>query len=691
MLSSVVILSVYACGGDDESKPPGGTPDASAGTGGSGRGGSAGTSATGGSSGAASGGASGNAGSGGGSGSAGEDAAAGSGGASGGTAGASGTGGTADAAGGSGGSAGDAGTRTSVRLTIPTFSEKNGLVSEASGNSDTWLKFFYTGGIGGLADTSNAQVDVYLYGNDGQPLSSATGGAVCNPCSYTVSAASRAAELRIEDKIDAAGGFASASATSTGFGVIVIDSVNPDAVAVLGHKETSLSTTVGDVVQEPLQIVSMQAPASRYVTAAMQQQSATGPVALSSRFHFANVGGLAGAPAIAPATVKLQLFGADGLPLQGSGGPVCGAGCEATLDGTARTHTFDMTSLLASAGAPSAARIFTVIDVTGASGSVAGIAEVQSVPPGPPGATTTPLPLERLRAASITEPMYLVQPHLTNFGLPALETTSFAGVAGIPGDTGSIEYYLYDAKTNAPLLSPTAVEICNPCTASLDQGVKSSDLGALTTFTTSKGGLPRPGSADIYSITKVTGSAAAVTFQNANQVLIPGFMTYAITPSFDRAQTITSAQARRTFVLPHVLEVAGLTTDVEFTFDTVVNIVYTGGQAGSTGGGGATVNVYLFNATGGVMTGTDGQQVCNPCGMNFGSTERKKTFSLVERLDPHGGAPALKTGYAVLTVSGADPGGVSLQGFVVNQTDARFDLSVFGFSPFPIAAAASTN
>ena len=50
----------------------------------------------------------------------------------------------------------------------------------------------------------------------------------------------------------------------------------------------------------------------------------------------------------------------------------------------------------------------------------------------------------------------------------------------------------------------------------------------------------------------------------------------------------------------------------------------------------------------------------------------------------------VKLGFGVIVVSGTDPDGVSLQGFVANATSNPMDLSVFGFEPQPLKAAAQT-
>jgi hypothetical protein len=71
--------------------------------------------------------------------------------------------------------------------------------------------------------------------------------------------------------------------------------------------------------------------------------------------------------------------------------------------------------------------------------------------------------------------------------------------------------------------------------------------------------------------------------------------------------------------------------------------------------------------------------------------ERRANLRLDDLIRGNGTFPKpVKLGFGVIVVNGADPAGVNLQGFVVNAHTGPFDLSVFGFEPQPLTAAANS-
>jgi hypothetical protein len=146
--------------------------------------------------------------------------------------------------------------------------------------------------------------------------------------------------------------------------------------------------------------------------------------------------------------------------------------------------------------------------------------------------------------------------------------------------------------------------------------------------------------------------------------------------------------SRKTYVIPHVLETKGRVSLDPNTMNTTIYATYVGGRNGVYDGGGATVELYLYDDSGKLMAGTGGADVCAPCTFQLSSTTPKVTISVQDAID---GANAwngstVRTGFGVIVVSG-DADGVNLQGFVVNSHTSAFDLSVFGFEPQPLAAA----
>jgi len=152
----------------------------------------------------------------------------------------------------------------------------------------------------------------------------------------------------------------------------------------------------------------------------------------------------------------------------------------------------------------------------------------------------------------------------------------------------------------------------------------------------------------------------------------------------------TAAVQAKTFVIPHVLEQSGKISNTQFTFDTTMFITYSGGIGDTLNGGGANVDLFLFDeATGSPMRSASGEEVCNPCSISVGASNRKVSVSIEDLITAKGGFDHdSKTGFGVVVVGGADPDGVSVQGFVVNSHTSAFDLSVFGFDPVPLPAAA---
>jgi hypothetical protein len=94
------------------------------------------------------------------------------------------------------------------------------------------------------------------------------------------------------------------------------------------------------------------------------------------------------------------------------------------------------------------------------------------------------------------------------------------------------------------------------------------------------------------------------------------------------------------------------------------------------------------------MLGSNGLAVCNPCTFAIGTnnstgTPRKLSIRIDDLIVNQGGFDtAVKLGFGVIVVGGADPNNVNLQGFVVNSHNGPFDLSVFGFEPQPLGATA---
>lgn len=137
--------------------------------------------------------------------------------------------------------------------------------------------------------------------------------------------------------------------------------------------------------------------------------------------------------------------------------------------------------------------------------------------------------------------------------------------------------------------------------------------------------------------------------------------------------------ARRTWVIPHVLERAGRITTTPNSFDTELHMVNLDRAA--------VVEISVFESNGEPLRSRTGQAVCNPCTVTFAAAP-KQVFSLEERIEAAGGfARSVVTGYAVITSRGSTE--VAMQGFVINSHTGPFDLSVFGFTPEEVRSTAA--
>lgn len=102
---------------------------------------------------------------------------------------------------------------------------------------DSEIHIAYVGGQAGLGGGGGATVDLYLLGDDGGVLTSATGADVCNPCQFVMGsegaagAAPRKRSIRIDDLIAGAGGFAQPEICGH---AVLVTTGDADHVSMLG-------------------------------------------------------------------------------------------------------------------------------------------------------------------------------------------------------------------------------------------------------------------------------------------------------------------------------------------------------------------------------------------------------------------------------------------------------------------------
>lgn len=261
-------------------------------------------------------------------------------------------------------------------------------------------------------------------------------------------------------------------------------------------------------------------------------------------------------------------------------------------------------------------------------------------------------------------------------------------------DQGSVtvDLYLYENGTGE-LMRGIGGNACGPCTFNLDAKHRKQTIVLDDLITQNGGGFDKA--------IKIGFAVVVVSGPNEDAVNVQAIGVNSHTNAGDVSSFDLTVQEvgpdpgtpspKRTYVVPHILETSGSINTTTFTFDTFVYAVYTPGLPGTRPGSGASVEVFLYDEDSGEpMIGGNGTPVCNPCTFRLSSQSRKQTISLENLITESGGFGGSKTkqGFAVISVGGEDPSGVSLYGFVVNSHTGPFDFSVFGFEPQPIAAEA---
>lgn len=193
--------------------------------------------------------------------------------------------------------------------------------------TDVEILLTYTAGLAGMPSEAGTTTRLYLYDDEGEPLTSGTGQVVCAPCVFASGgAAPRRMTISVDDLILARGGFSSGNQAQAGF--VVLD-IFDDADHLTA--EVSIRTTTGASGQP--RVVAMQ---PRDVLEDCYQAGDAPKLFVLSKldgvtdwnvgdwaiFNGTYLGGIGNVPAGAGATLEVYLFDEDGSP---SGGqtPVC--------------------------------------------------------------------------------------------------------------------------------------------------------------------------------------------------------------------------------------------------------------------------------------------------------------------------------------------------------------------------------
>jgi len=586
---------------------------------------------------------------------------------------------------------------------LPHVLEKSGTINNTQFTFDTDMYALYGAGLADTMSGGGATVDLYLFDESERRLSNA-GVDVCGPCTLELTAAKRKQSIRLDDFVQ---GF---EGVKLGYGILVVGGADPDAINLQGFVVNShtgpfdlsfhgMAPTDGDGGG------GNEGAERTFVLPHVIEKSGR---ITNSQFTFDTTifmtytGGFEDGSRPPGATVDLYLYSEDSSLLVGAGGsPVCGP-CTYQLGSENRRESLQVEELIEQAGGfgpLGLERGYGIVKVGGGDPdavSVSGFVVNSHAEPG----TLSYLDLSQDELGPDdpgSSKRTFVIPHVLEksgsinnaFSFDTVfEVTYAGGGSGLPGDGAAVEISLFD-DTGSPLVGAGGTAVCDPCAFPLGAG-KGRLRVTMDQLIEAAGG---------FETEVETGFAVVAVTGDADQVSVQGFVVNShaspLELSFlnlDGTETDDDGDPdpRRTFVLPHMLEKSGRITDTQFTFDTTIFATYTGGLAGGGGGGGATLDLYLYDdATGSPMTGGDGTVVCNPCNFELGSSAKKLSIRIDDLITAKGAFDqAIKLGYGVIVVGGADPGNVALQGFVVNSHTSAFDLS-FASTPVQLLSAAS--
>jgi hypothetical protein len=120
------------------------------------------------------------------------------------------------------------------RFVVPLILAAGNAANGVQITFDTTIFMTYTPGLARIPQGPGATVDVYLFDDSAvNPLRSANGHAVCQPCTFPLGPASRSQSIRIDDLITASGAFD--AGVKLGFAVIVVGGSDPDGVNLRGR------------------------------------------------------------------------------------------------------------------------------------------------------------------------------------------------------------------------------------------------------------------------------------------------------------------------------------------------------------------------------------------------------------------------------------------------------------------------
>lgn len=610
-------------------------------------------------------------------------------------------------------------------VVFPHALEVSGRITNTQNTFDTTLFVTYVGGLanggGGGGGGGKVNVDLYVFDEaTGLPMKSGTNAEIANPLSFTLDPTDRKRTVVLDDLITAAGGFGG-TAVKQGYVVAVLDgdTSNVALQGFLANAHTS-ALNIDGALFRPQDVPAGSGTAQRtFVLPHVLETSgsvATSPNTFDTTVFMTYTGGQAGLSPDSSATANLFLYDqATGQPMTGGGGAAVCNPCTVSLGNGTRKVSFNLDTAIQNAGGFGGAvkQGFAVIGVSGADPANVNVTSAVSNSHSGPFDLAVfgfePQPIQAAAAIADPDPANdplktFVVPHvLEKSGTVAttqntFDTTLFmtytGGLAGTPGASANVDVYLFD-PSGAPLRSGTNLSVCNPCTVQLSDANRSQAVN-VDNLITNAGGF---GAQDVklgFAVLRVTGDTDSVT--------LDGQLVNSHTGPFDVAGTEMPVQlvagggggvggaggggvVRKTFVIPHVLEVSGRISDTQNTFDTTLFATYTGGLFGGPAGD-ATLELSLYDDNGDPLTALGGGLVAAPLTFQLDAAHRSLELNFDDLITAAGGFDSsVVTGFGVITVTG-DADNVNLQGFIVNAHTGPFDLAVFGFVPQEISSVA---
>ena len=587
---------------------------------------------------------------------------------------------------------------------VPRILEKSGTTNSTQYTFDHAIYLNYLGGQAGIPDGNGATVEFYYYDQaTNLPMQGGLGTDLCNPCLYQLDSINRKVSIRMDDLIMAGGGFT--ATVKLGYGIIIVH--GPDSMAVSGQSIIANShTSAFDLSMTGSNLIPRQAGSSSrtYVIPHFTEKLGTinaTQYTYDSELMMLFTGGLGPLVNEGGDTVQVWLYDNTGAVLTGTGGDVCNP-CRYELNSTNPRQTLRFDDAMSAKGAFDISTVrlgFAVVSVTGPNADAVSLENFLL------NSHTSPFDLSMLNATmpELTDgasDRYIAIPHFgekagsINTTQNTIDNSIYATyVPGLPGarsDGGgaNLDLYLYGAYGD-PLLTQEGTEVCNPCSFPLDNSSRKLSR-KIDDLILAKGTFPASVLTG-FGLIHISGS-------DPSGVSVSGIEVNSHTSPYDvglyqlpmSEHPVAASGSIRAYILPHVLEKAGMISNTQFTFDHSLMATYSGGLGGSSSGSGATLSLFLYNSSGTAMT-NNGLEVCSPCTYSLDAVNnRKVNVRIDDRILANGGFDqTVKLGYGVVTVSG-DVNNVILSSFIVNSHTSAFDIEAFGYTPPELALQAPT-